>query len=1087
MNSLVKAALLSVAVFVVIIVSVIFLSQMREEGPLQSQDEDPVARVATQEASTPALVRDAEPLKPIPPQDAVKLTVEVLGKARGRRLQGSRLVISHLTEGDRAGERIRDLGSRDSSGLFEVDLAPGVYNVRVSCRRYKGESRSLALLEGTPQTLVFKLGRGNSISGRVVSSSGGAIAGARVLALKELASADADLEEMLIGMIEIQDMTGEFAAEDVSAEDGTYQLEGLEFKSYAVRAVATGYAPNEVDGVPAPRAEVNVVLTPGGSVSGVVQDASGLGVEGAIVSAFQELDSQNVFKIIISKARPPVDSATSDSAGRFQFDTLGPGIYNFRIAAKGYQTSEEVKKRVADGTTLSFSVQAGLVLRGFVSGPDGEPVPGAKVRASQVGAAAAQKRREQVSLQFDRDALETDAQGEFVLDTLAEGAYMLLCWQTDGDYATLRRNDVHVRPGMDPLHLQLDRGGRIRGKVLDEATGDPIAGARISANDVADLRKEAVSGEHGSFVLRGLATAGRSVMVSVNAPDYGRGKRQIKVQRNQDQEEIFELTPTGVVLGRVVNSVGDAIPGARVMAKQTQEASGVEQTLATDVSDRDGKFSLSGIDAGENRWIRVKKSQYLDGHSETFTLDPSQSTEVGDITLELGATLKGTVLGADGKGVRDCQVIIALEGQTDLQYGGNPSNHTNANGDFVIGGLNSGMVDVVVKASHFLEKRVNGIKMIEGQQFILDPIHLEQGSSVNGRVVNTRGEPVSNAEVVARDYSQGAKEIRTATTADGTFSVENVLAEDFIEIAVTHTNFGDYSNDKVSVAGPELEVVLKEYGRLRGIVVDPDGQPVMSFAVHPQKAEGSGGRRKGLKPQTFSPPDGAFEYMGVPNGDYTIAIRAPAYAAVSIPVTIGEGQVFDLGEIELQTGGIVSGTVIDSVDGAPLRGASVQVVQGSSKFLKDAGSTAGGGDPLQKTDADGNFAFARLKSGPLTLRVSQPGYVTKKEEKVNPDSGADARNLIIELDQSGEIRGLVVDSDNKAMVSMSVFLMGAKAGGNQRTQTDRQGKFRFSGVGAGGYTLKAHQFGKGNAAAVQAEKSVEMDPGQRMDVRLQLE
>jgi len=1086
MNSLVKAALLSAAVFVVIVVSVFFLSRMGEEAP---QNERVGARGAMEATpSSSELATDVKPLTPVAPLGAVKLTAEVLGKSRGQRLKGSRVVVSQQTDGDRTGERLYDSGSRATNGLFEIELPPGVYSVRVSCRRYKGERRSVVLLADTPQTVVFELGRGNSISGRVLASSGSPIAGARVLALKELASPDADLEELLIGMIDIQGMAGEFAAEDISADDGSYQLDGLEFKSFAVRAVAAGYAPNEVAGVPAPRADVNVVLTQGGTVSGVVQDASGLGVEGATVSAFQELESQNVFKIILSKARPPVDAAQSDSTGHFQFDTLGPGLYNFRVEANGYQTSEEVKKRVADGTSLSFTVDPGLVLRGFVTGPDGEPVQGAKVRASQVGAQAAQQRREQVSLQFERSRLETDEQGEFVLDTLAEGAYMVLCWQTDGDYATLRRNDVHVRPGMDPLNLQLDRGGRIRGSVIDEATGEPIAGAQISANDVADIRKEAVSNADGSFLLRGLAAAGRSVMISVNAPDYARGKRQVKLQKGQEREETFELTPTGVVSGRVLNSAGDPVQGARVMAKQTQEVSGVEQTLSTDVTDSDGMFSLSGIEAGESRWVRAKKSQYLDGHSDAFGLEPSQSVNIGTITLELGATLKGSVVGGDGKGVPDCQVIIALEGQTDLQYGGNPSNHTNARGEFSIGGLNSGTVDLVVKATHFIEKRVTGISIIEGQQFTLDPINLEQGTSVSGRVVDRLGEPVPNAEVVARDYSQGAKEIRTSSTADGTFSVENVLAEDFIEIAVTHTNFGSYSNEKVSVAAPDLEIVLKELGRLRGVVVDPDGEAIPSFAVDLQKPEGSRDSRKKLRPQTFSPPDGAFEYTGVPDGVYTIAIRAPAYAAVTISdVKVEEGQAFDLGEVVLQTGGIVSGTVVDSVSGDPLLGASVQIVQGSSKFIKDAGSQTGSNDPLQKTDNNGAFAFSHLKSGNLTLRVSHPGYVTRKIEKVNPDSADAAQNIRIELDQSGEIRGVVSDATGKAKASMSVFLMGVKAGGNQRTQTDRQGRFRFSGVGAGTYKLKAHQFGKGNQATEQAEKTVEMEPGQRVDVRLQLE
>jgi len=1077
MNSLLKAVLLSAAVFVLVILGLVFFRQA----------EDKVSRDGTPEqadlVAKPSGETETPTLAPVPRREAVKLTVEVREKGGGRRLPGSRVLASRLTEGDRAGEQLYDSGSRKTTGLFEIELPPGVYNLRVSCMRYKGERRSVTLLEDTPQHVVFELGRGNSISGRILTRSGSPIAGARVLGLEELVSPDADLEDSLFVLMDLPTITGKAAATDISAEDGSYQLEGLELKTYVVRAVAAGYAPNEVEEVPAPRAEVNVVLAQGGSVTGVVKDDSGLGVEGATVSAFQDADGNNVFKSIMIKARPPLDTAVSDSAGGFQFDTLGPGIYNFRIQAKGYQTSEELKKRVSDGASLSFIVKLGSVLRGFVTGPDGEPVPGAKVRATRTDGPA-QRGMELVSLQFDKDSLETDEQGEFVLDTLGQGTYTVLCWHTEEDYATLQHNDVHVRPGMDPLNLKLDRGGRIHGTVLDASTGEPVTGARISTNDVAELRKDDFSQEDGSYLLRGLAT--RSLLVHVNAPGYSTNQRRVKVQKEQELEENFELTPTGIVSGRVVNAAGDPVSGARVMAKTEEPSS---PTLATDLTDHDGSFSLKGVDSGESRWIRVKKSQYLESHSAVFDVAPSQTINIGTIKLELGATLKGTVLGAGGKGVPDCRVIVAFEGETDLQYGGNPSSHTNSRGEFTIGGLESGTLDLVVKASHFIEKHVKGIQVVEGQELTLEPIHLEQGNSVSGTVVDTQGEPVANAEVVARDYSAGAKELRTSSATDGTFTVENILAQDLVELTVTHENFGTYSDESVSAVASGLEIVLKEHARLRGVVFAPDGKTVPSFAVDPQEPEDSRHARKKLKPQTFSPPDGAFEYTGLPGGVYTISIRSPEYAAVTIPnVTVEEGQTLDLGAVTLVTGGIVNGVVVDSRNGAPLGGASVKIVQGSTRFMKDENSPPGSYAPQQETDNNGRFSFARLKGGNLSLRVSHPGYVTRRIPRVNPDSASAAQNLTLELDQSGEISGVVVDSTGKARVSMSVFLMGGgRRGKNQRTQTDRQGRFRFSEVGAGTFSVKAHKFGSSGAANVYAEISVQMAAGQKKEVKLQLQ
>lgn len=1078
MNSLLKAFLLSASVFVLVILGILFFRPAEEKV---SFDETPEKTPPAAEPSGKEPGSETPTLTVLPRRGTVKLTVEVLQKGSGRRLPGSRVLVSRRDKQDASGQPLYDSGSRKTTGLFQIDLPPGGYDIRVSCLRYKGDSRSVKLLAKAPQRIAFELGRGNSISGRILTPSGRPIAGARVLGLEELVDPNADLEETLLDLMTFYDKfdpKDRATATDISAEDGSYQLAGLELKTYTVRAVAAGHTPNEVEEVPAPRGEVNVVLAQGSSTTGVVQDHSGLGVEGATVSAFQALESSNVFKVIQGKTRPPVDTSASDPDGHFQFDTLGPGLYHFRIEAEGYQPSEELNKRVADGTSLAFTLKPGLVLRGFVSGPDNEPVAGARVRASMTGKPA-RRGSEQISLQSEKGHLVTDEQGEFLFDTLAQGIYTVLCWHAEEDYATLRHNDVHVRTGMDPLNLKLLRGGRMRGTVLDAFTGEAIAGARISTNDVAELQKDDFSQADGSFLLRGLATS--ALQVHVNAPGYSSETRKAQVGKDREIEANFELTPTGVVSGRVINGAGDPIDGARVMAKTDDPSS---PTLAMDLTDPDGNFSLKGIRAGEGRWIRAKKPQYLEGNSDVFDIAPSENLDIGTLRLALGASLKGIILGDGGKGVPNCKVIVAFEGETDLQYGGNPSGHTNSEGEFTIGGLEGGRVDLVIQAAHFIEKHIEGVQVVEGQQFTLDPIHLEQGNSVTGRVVDTRGKPVANAEVVARDYSQGAKELRTSSAADGTFKVENILSNDLVELTVDHKDFGSYSDENVSADASDLEIVLKEYGRLRGMVFDSNRIVLPSFVVEPQEPEDSRDARKKLKQQSFSSSDGAFEYTGVPGGLYTIAIRAPKCAAVIIQnVTVEEGKTLDLGEITLTPDGIVSGTVIDSRSGAPLPGARVKIVQGLTRFKKDAGSTA----TEQQTDDRGGFDFSGLKGGNLTLRVSHPGYVTHRVKKVNPGSAAVAQNITVELDQSGEISGVVVDTEGQAKVSMSVFLMGSRQGRNQRTQTDRQGRFSFFGVGAGTFAVKAHKFGSSGTASVHAEISVDMAPGQIKEVELQVQ
>ena len=100
--------------------------------------------------------------------------------------------------------------------------------------------------------------------------------------------------------------------------------------------------------------------------------------------------------------------------------------------------------------------------------------------------------------------------------------------------------------------------------ITDGLTGKPIAGARLNAGDVADLQKDAVTQEDGSFVLTGLLVGSQPVRVTITADGYARTREQIKVQQGLVKEQSFELQPTARIEGVVLNSNGDPIRNARV-------------------------------------------------------------------------------------------------------------------------------------------------------------------------------------------------------------------------------------------------------------------------------------------------------------------------------------------------------------------------------------------------------------------------------------------------------------------------------------------------------------------------------------------
>ena len=153
----------------------------------------------------------------------------------------------------------------------------------------------------------------------------------------------------------------------------------------------------------------------------------------------------------------------------------------------------------------------------------------------------------------------------------------------------------------------------------------------------------------------------------------------------------------------------------------------------------------------------------------------------------------------DGK-PRSANVVATRD--TELYMGMNPSSATNALGEYLIQGLPSGQVDLVAKAPHLMERKISGVEIREGARNNMD-IQLEQGNSIAGHVVDQAGQPVSGARLLVRDFGAGMKELSATSSGDGSFTVEGIVAEDSVELTVTHQDFGTYNNEIDGEAGTD--------------------------------------------------------------------------------------------------------------------------------------------------------------------------------------------------------------------------------------------------------------------------------------------
>ncbi len=316
-------------------------------------------------------------------------------------------------------------------------------------------------------------------------------------------------------------------------------------------------------------------------------------------------------------------SAFSDAEGRFTLRGVGRGVRVVIIIHDPRFARLKIPIDT-DGTSRSRSVTLALeparIIAGRVTDADTErPVPHARLWV----------------LAYKGDAgiidrFEADDQGRFRMNPLAADRYhvnvssnsgrpyldaspLILDWPRG---AVEHRLDVALRPGV-----------AIRGKVVEEGTGRPVAGARVSFGSTriwdeatGDINSNTVTAADGSFQLAALPAPGYLI---VQGPSYDYvyqviGDRVVTERRpggrrmyahaftaydpkpGVDGPEVtVRLRRGGTVTGRIVGPNGRPIPSAVMIGRVfVSPTSGTWRFLSDGDHGRvrDGRFEVHGLD-----------------------------------------------------------------------------------------------------------------------------------------------------------------------------------------------------------------------------------------------------------------------------------------------------------------------------------------------------------------------------------------------------------------------------------------------------------------------------------------------------------
>jgi len=290
----------------------------------------------------------------------------------------------------------------------------------------------------------------------------------------------------------------------------------------------------------------------------------------------------------------------------------------------------------------------------------------------------------------------------------------------------------------------------------------------------------------------------------------------------------------------------------------------------------------------------------------------------------------------------------------------------------------------------------------------------------------------------------GVSDSEILTGADGRYAFSGLRAGDYaIEISGFDTDDVTFGNttSNVTVAVDESRVVNFEGTYVRASAV------VGQVSVEGSALEGVTVSLLGRGEDRVDTTNSAGQYMfdGLRSGEYSIGISGYdadeyGFAATSKTVSIASGETGNVPfeGTALRTAAIM-GTV--TVEGASLEGVTVSL-RGESEELSAV------------TDAAGMFAFDRLHAGEYSIGIS--GYDTDEY-----GFEATSTSVTVALNETGkvkfdgillrtaEITGRVSVAGN-GLEGVRVTLAGKE---DRSGTTGDDGRFSFSGLAAGGYTL----------------------------------
>jgi protocatechuate 3,4-dioxygenase beta subunit len=803
----------------------------------------------------------------------------------------------------------------------------------------------------------------------------------------------------------------------------------------------------------------------GASLAGTVTDAT----TRAPVARAQVCADGRSTELADERLREPIctDSAAD---GRYLISNLPPASYFVHASARSYRPElhhpdgDRQKRSVVlaaaerrSGVDIALR-PGGVEITGTVADLTGGPIAHARVRSGgrlsgQPGGAA-----------------ETDDRGRFSL------------WVSPGPIGVTASADGYApqtTSGSAPgtFELLLAPEASFAGTVVDGATGQPVAGARVSlSGDGPGIESGAtITGPDGAYHVGGLGP-GRYIATARTEHGWGRTDGSLLVGLGQQVDGVVvKLSRAMRVEGKlVIAATGQPCPDGSVKLRDTAR----RLTLAL-------RETPGGIHVAEGALPGTYSVEPACRDFVSRESYPPVTLADKDVTglaweVDAGATLRGKVTTRSGEPVEGA--LVSAHPATGDHLADWRSTWSGDDGRYELRGIRPGAHRLDVSSQRAPAPAGGFAIEIASAAVVERDLVLDDGGTIKGAVVDPDGKPVGGIYIAAR-LANGRPSFRPGECKSddaGAFTCDAIPTGDYRVTAQT-TRFArprlsgdDNAGAAVTVRASQVStvklVVEAQSGAIRGTVVDGDGRPVDdAFVSAVRESEGPGPGFAmleirwswGVRPN-LTAADGSFTVPRLAPGSYMLrAYRKGGGEAIAEHAAVGSTV-----KLQITTPGSIEGTARRA--GVPLAGITVSVHNPQTWLSREE----------QFYETAGHFVVRDLPKGHLQITVETEG-ARKQLELDLADS--EHKTVDVELDDLVTLTGRVVEKATTTPIA-GVRMMAHLAGGRSQppglddsSVSDAGGRFTIRNVSRGklvvvGFSSSASEASRG---FVHVERTVD--------------